>query len=251
MFQAPKHGRVAGFCHLARQMTPCAIGFHNSKSKLKKLKEIRQFLASDYRWKHLEDSSLISTHCCNYALASPHSCFTTTCDHVHSNTCVECNMWPTSIKEMRWELEEIRGNAASDEDGWQRWYEENDIDWEVHGIPQGLVYGCQGWSDWRRNLTSAAASSPAVAPVDSAANAPINIPAIAPINSLADAPINSQADAPINSQADAPINSLADASFNNPADAPINSQADAPFNSQADALAQPSAGGRRTFDARH
>ena len=83
------------------------IGFHNPKSKLKKLKEIRQFLASDYRWKHLEDSSSISTHCCNYALASPQSCFTTTCDHEHSNTCVECNMWPTLTKETRWELEEI------------------------------------------------------------------------------------------------------------------------------------------------
>ena len=69
-------------------------GLDDAKALTCKVDEIKKFLAYDYRWKHLTDSSEISTHCCNYALASPEGCYTNSCAHDHNNTCVECSMWP-------------------------------------------------------------------------------------------------------------------------------------------------------------
>ena len=79
------------------------------KGKTKRADEIRHFLDYDYRWNHLKDSSEIATHCCNHALGSPQECFTNSCDHQHTNTCVECNMWPVLrdqlVSKLRCELD--------------------------------------------------------------------------------------------------------------------------------------------------
>ena len=85
---------IEGWMHLNLMkdfiMDP-ANGVTDAKATTSKVDEIKQFLSYDYRWKHLEDSSEISTHCCNHALASPESCYTNCCAHEHKNTCVECN----------------------------------------------------------------------------------------------------------------------------------------------------------------
>ena len=82
---------VAGWEHLQLLIDfieDSTIRFTDSKAKVAKVKEIRRFLEHDYRWKHLQDSSTISTHCCNFALASPQACFTSNC----------VRSWPCTFK---------------------------------------------------------------------------------------------------------------------------------------------------------
>ena len=66
----------------------------------------KNFYDGPYRWKHLERSSSVSTHCMQHALTSTSTvksvaghqahtaqlqCFNCSCDHEHSASCEECN----------------------------------------------------------------------------------------------------------------------------------------------------------------
>ena len=100
---------IEGWTHISMMkefVLDSSNGLDDFEAKAKRVSEIKKFLDYDFRWKHLQDSSTISTHCCNHALASPDACFNNVCDHDHENTCTECNMWAVLVAQIRAELSE-------------------------------------------------------------------------------------------------------------------------------------------------
>ena len=98
---------IEGWNHLALMkdfINDSSNGLSDPRKKAHQVDEIRKFLDYDFRWKHLEDSSDVVTHCMNHALASPDGCFSNQCSHCHVNRCVECNAWAVLMDTVRQEL---------------------------------------------------------------------------------------------------------------------------------------------------
>ena len=90
-----------------------SLGLEHHTRKAKQVDAIRHFYNYDYRWKHLQPSSSVSTHCCDHGLASTTACLTNVCEHEHTNSCTECNMWASLLDEILVELRQ-RGTGDSD-----------------------------------------------------------------------------------------------------------------------------------------
>ena len=95
---------VQGWQHLSMMedfiLDPCNALASRSQL-LQKLKEIRRFLDYDFRFKHLEDSSPIVSHCMDHALSSHEGSYCNHCNHEHTNSCTECNMWHSLMEEVK------------------------------------------------------------------------------------------------------------------------------------------------------
>eukprot|EP00656_Telonema_subtile_P021542 TRINITY_DN2257_c0_g3_i2.p1 TRINITY_DN2257_c0_g3~~TRINITY_DN2257_c0_g3_i2.p1 ORF type:complete len:1156 (-),score=187.26 TRINITY_DN2257_c0_g3_i2:70-3537(-) len=88
--------------------------FKEWKQLVKRVEAIQEFLKGDYRWKHLQESSVEAMHCMRHALGSE-SCprLRETCEHTHMNTCLECNMLPSLFHDLRnhthdWAAQKLR-----------------------------------------------------------------------------------------------------------------------------------------------
>ena len=74
--------------------------FPDRKQLVCRISEIEQFLNSDFRWKHLRESSAEAMHCIQHALGCHTAGCSHVCDHVHVNTYVECNMFPALASQL-------------------------------------------------------------------------------------------------------------------------------------------------------
>ena len=102
------HSVGSGWNHLALMkdfVLDLSNGLKDPRDTAAKVDDIKKILDYGFRWKHLQDSSPVVTHCMNYALASPDACLCNGCDHDHTNSCTECNMWAVLLEATKAELE--------------------------------------------------------------------------------------------------------------------------------------------------
>ena len=71
------------------------------KALAKRVDQIQKFLKGDYRWQHLAESSKNDKHCIQHALACSCDSLCESCDHDHTNECVECNMAPILFLQLK------------------------------------------------------------------------------------------------------------------------------------------------------
>ena len=87
--------------------------FPDRKILAKRVGEVREFMAGEYRWKHLSESSCESMHCMSHALSCDCSNLSEVCDHAHVNTCLECNKWGGLVLEVCEHIKNIAHRPAS------------------------------------------------------------------------------------------------------------------------------------------
>jgi hypothetical protein len=129
--------------------------FPDRKLLAKRVDNIDQFLRSDYRWKHLKESSHEAMHCMQHALGSSCAALCEGCDHSHVNTCVECNELPMLLAELTDHTHALaarRLDAISKDErsinGWEQWHKE--LDWVIHKeecMPPRMIHGSQTHTD--------------------------------------------------------------------------------------------------------
>ena len=73
--------------------------FPNRRQLSKRVIAIMDFFKGDYRWRHLAESSQEAQHCMQLALGCNKPALCVQCDHEHTNTCLQCNMYPALIME--------------------------------------------------------------------------------------------------------------------------------------------------------
>jgi hypothetical protein len=74
--------------------------FPGRKQLVNLFNETEQFLHGDFRWKHLRERSTEAMHCMQHALGCGVKGCSQPCDHEHTNTCVECNMFPALVSQL-------------------------------------------------------------------------------------------------------------------------------------------------------
>jgi len=106
------------------------IGLIEVKERCKQVDEIRRFMNTDFRWKHLQHESVIATHCMKHALANharcqlsgcnhdhnncAEHCYGQRCQHDHTNSCAECLQWDTLVCAVREEIQRNANTAATE-----------------------------------------------------------------------------------------------------------------------------------------
>ena len=128
-------------------------GFSEWKLLAKSVDVIREFLKGDYRWKHLQESSAEAMHCMQHALGS-HSChqLCESCDHLHVNTCVECNQLPILLHDLlnrthAWAAGRLRSIHENLPNEWYHWHQQHDS--AVHSeLLSGMVFDSVDHRNW-------------------------------------------------------------------------------------------------------
>ena len=147
-----------------------AYEFPDRKGLSKQVDQIGEFLKSDYRWKHLRESSKEAMHCMQHALCCSCASLCQACEHEHVNTCVECNQLPILLAALiahtrEWtdrQLEMIQTRYQSKL--WQGWHSRNDH--TIHGLPARMIYGSQEWLGWCEDGKPTGWDCPEVVPVE-------------------------------------------------------------------------------------
>ena len=87
--------------------------FPARKKLSKRITAIMDFFKGDYRWRHLAESSKEAQHCMQLALGCNVPALCVACDHDHTNSCLQCNMYPALIMECEQHIAEFGARRLS------------------------------------------------------------------------------------------------------------------------------------------
>jgi hypothetical protein len=129
--------------------------FPDRKKLTERVDAILEFFKGDYRWKHLKEQSHETMHCMQHSLGGDCASLCEQCEHEHVNTCVECNMLPSLMCELKAHIADFakrRQSYITRHCGvcavWDAWHERND--WKICGrekLPEGILFDSEEYCE--------------------------------------------------------------------------------------------------------